>query len=118
MEKLLTQAIILPGTNGDEVINYPDGFSEFAKNFANLGAVIGRAIPFVFAIAGIGLLIMIIGVGMKLLTGAGDAKKMEEGRHQLTYAIVGFIIIFSAYWIVQLMGIITGIDFRSIFGDK
>lgn len=114
MVKILAQAAItLPSTNGSgsETIDYPGGFTDFGKYFSDLGSVIGRAIPFVFAIAGIGLLIMIIGAGFTLLTSAGDAKKMEEGRQKLTYAIVGFVVIFAAYWIVQLLGIVTGMDF-------
>lgn len=111
MDKLLAQAITLPG---DVTIDYPDAFGDFTKNFPNknLGDVVGRAIPFVFAIAGVGLLVMIIAAGFTLLTSAGDAKKMEEGRQKLTYAILGFIVIFVAFWIVQLAGIITGLDFQ------
>lgn len=82
-----------------------------------LGTVLNKALAFVFPIAGIGLLIVILIAGFTLLTSAGDAKKMEQGKHTLTYGVVGFLIIFVAYWITQLLGVIFGIDSISkIFG--
>lgn len=75
-----------------------------------VGDVIRTAIPYVFLFAGIALLLMLISAGFTLLTSAGDAKKLEQGKQKLTYALVGFLVIFSAYWIVQLAGIIFGIE--------
>ncbi|MBI3342893.1 hypothetical protein HY032_01935 [Candidatus Gottesmanbacteria bacterium] len=68
------------------------------------------AIAFIFAFAGIGLLLMLILAGFNFLTSAGDPKKLEMGKQRLTYAIVGFLVIFTAYWAVQLAGIIFGIQ--------
>ncbi len=84
--------------------------------FTDIGSVITRALYFVYGFAGIGLLLMIISAGFTLLTSAGDAKKMEEGQHRLTYAVVGFLIIFVSFWLVQLLGIMFGIkEFSTIF---
>lgn len=98
---------------GDVTVSGPSGlkittFTEF----------ITEAIPYVFGIAGVGLLIMIILSGFTLMTSAGDAKKMEQGKNQLTYAIVGFIVIFAAFWIVQFAGYAFGIEgIDRIFGS-
>lgn len=74
------------------------------------------AIPFIFAFAGIGLLLMLINAGFNFLTSAGDPKKLEMGKQRLTYAIVGFLVIFTAYWAVQLAGIIFGVEeIQSVF---
>lgn len=84
--------------------------------FATIGDIVSKAVPFVFAFAGIGLLLMLIFGGFALLTSAGDAKKLEQGKQQLTYAIMGFAVIFVAYWIVQLAGKIFGItEITTIF---
>lgn len=64
----------------------------------------------IFGFAGLGLLLMIISAGFTLLTSAGDAKQMEAGKQRLTYAIVGFLVIFVAYWGVQLAGKILGVE--------
>lgn len=96
--------LILPGQSGSDVsIEYPAGFQ-----FTDVGSIITKIIPYLFAFAGIGLLFMIISAGFTLLTSAGDEKKTEAGKNRLTYAVVGFIIIFVAYWGVQIAGIVFG----------
>lgn len=83
----------------------------------SVSGIITNIIPFVFAIAGIGLLLMILSAGFTLLTSAGDAKKMESGKSRLTSALIGFFIIFCAFWVVQLMGIMFGLtSITEIFG--
>lgn len=73
-----------------------------------IGSLISNALPIVIGLAGLGLLLMIIGAGYTFMTSAGDAKKMEQGKQMLTNAILGFIIIFGAYWVVQILGIMFG----------
>lgn len=114
--QLALQAIQLPGPNGTPVpVNYPSQFT--GSFFQNIGGILSDAIPLVFAFAGLGLLLMLIWAGYTFLTSAGDAKKMEQGKSRLTNALVGFIIVFAAYWIVQLVGTIFGLQsITTIFG--
>jgi hypothetical protein len=115
MDNLLAQgsAITLPGSSGAPVnIRYPAAFSGFS--FGKLGDIVGRVIPFFFYAAGIGLLLMLISAGFTLMTSAGDAKKTSEAQQRMTYAVVGFLIIFVAYWGVQLAGHVLGL---SEFGE-
>jgi|SRR3989344_7123703 len=101
-------ALGLPG-NGS--ISGPDKLQ-----LNSIGDIISEAIPYVFLFAGIALLLMLISAGFTLLTSAGDAKKLDSGKQTLTYALVGFLLIFAAFWIVQLAGIIFGIEeINSIF---
>jgi len=84
--------------------------------FKNIGSILDAMTPLIFGFAGLGLLLMIISAGYTLLTSAGDAKKLESGKQRLTYAIVGFLVIFVAYWIVQLAGKIFGVaEIQSVF---
>lgn len=76
----------------------------------DIGGAIVRAIPYIFAFAGIGLLIFLIMGGFKLMTSGGDPKKIEEGKHTITNAFLGFIIVFVAYWIVQILGIVLDLE--------
>jgi uncharacterized membrane protein len=106
---LLAQQIKLP--DPDVTKNAPlkiSGLSTFS--FQSLGDIIYRAIPFVFAFAGVGLLIMLILGGFAFLTSAGDTKKLEGGKQRITHAIIGFLIIFVAYWVVQIVGTIFGLS--------
>jgi len=85
-------------------------------SFANIGAILDTMMPLIFGFAGFGLLLMIISAGFTLLTSAGDAKQLESGKQRLTYAIVGFLVIFVAYWVVQLAGKIFGVaEIQSVF---
>ena len=81
----------------------------------SIGGILSTAIPLVIGFAGLGLLLMLISAGYTFLTSAGDAKKMESGKERLTYAIVGFIIVFGAYWLVQILGIMFGTSITSGF---
>ena len=104
----MATAIGLPGPNNTPtIIPYPTGYSTFT--FQNIGEILSAAIPLVLAFAGLGLLIMLISAGYTFLTSAGDAKQMEKGKQQLTFAVVGFLVVFAAYWVVQLTGTIFGL---------
>jgi len=116
MSTLLAQNLTIPwGTSGTTTIKGKLDTSNFGGTIT-LGSILSNAIGYIFIFAGIGLLLMLLGSGFSFLTSAGDPKKMEKAQGQLTNALVGFLIIFVAYWLVQAAGIIFGIDaIKSIF---
>ncbi|EKD67039.1 MAG: hypothetical protein ACD_48C00626G0003 [uncultured bacterium] len=95
--------LTIPGST--EPIPYPTGFK-----FTNTASVVTGITNYVYVISGIVLLVVILSAGFTLLTSAGDAKAMEKGKKGLTNGIVGFVIIFVAYWLVQIAGIVFGIE--------
>ena len=101
MSEILAQAIQLPSMsgNGQTPIAYPQEFKGFLfqGGQGTIGAIISNALPIIIGIAGLGMLFMLISAGYTFMTSAGDAKKMEQGKHKLTFAIVGFLIVFGAY---------------------
>jgi hypothetical protein len=106
MEKLV---LSIPGPSGGKyTIEPPSGFV-FTGEKANIGSIISALIPIVFSIAGLLLFGMLIMGGFGLLTSAGDPKKVESAKNRLTGAIVGFLIIFLAYWLIQILEVIFGI---------
>jgi len=66
--------------------------------------------------AGIIALFYVIWGGYKLLTSGGDAKEVEGARHVITYAIIGMVLVFLSYFILQVIGQITGVTCISMFG--
>ena len=103
--------LILPGPTG--TLTIPDTVS---ATFPTIASIIMEIMQYVYVIAGIGLLVVILSSGFTLLTSAGDAKAMEKGKKGLTNGIVGFVIIFVAYWLVQIAGIVFGIEeIKTIF---
>lgn len=107
MNKLLAQFTIGNGVNNGPTytVNGPTGFT---YNGAGISQIISDLLTYVFAFAGVALLLMIISSGFALILSAGDPKKLAKGRASLTNAILGFIIIFAAFWIVQIVGVIFG----------
>ena len=82
----------------------------------NITDIISLALKFVFPAAGILLLFYLVMGGFSLMTSAGDPKAMQSAKGKITSALIGFVIIFAAYWIVQIVGIILGLeDIKSIF---
>ncbi len=68
------------------------------------------------SVAGIILLFILIGGGIAMIKGAGksDPKAMEQGKQAATSALIGFIVVLSAYWIVKLIETITGLNLLGI----
>ncbi len=95
----LAQKLKIPGITG--IIEGPPDFN---PEFTNLASVVTVALKkLVFPIAGIILLAYLVWGGFDYLTSLGDPKKAEAGKNKITAAIIGFIIIFASYWIVQIV---------------
>ncbi|HSX48985.1 MAG TPA: pilin [Candidatus Saccharimonadales bacterium] len=75
-----------------------------------LGDIINKAIPWIFTISGMILLIYLIFGGIQLMLSGGDPKNAGAAKAHITNALVGFIIIFVSFWIVQLVGVIFGLS--------
>lgn len=58
--------------------------------------------------AGMVLFFIIIAAGFALIK--GDSKDKDQAKTQMTGALVGFIIMFAAYWIMQIIQLVTGIN--------
>lgn len=69
----------------------------------SIGGIIAVLIPYIYGIAGFLLLLYAVSAGYQILTSSGDPKALAQARDKITNAIVGFIIMFSSYWIVQLV---------------
>src|SRR3990167_6262199 len=91
----LAQKIIIPG--GKEIQGPLD------NRFTDLASVVNQALPIVFSIAGLILFAMLIMGGFSYLTSMGDPKKAEAGKQKITNALIGILIIFIAFWVVQLL---------------
>jgi hypothetical protein len=70
--------------------------------------LINLGVNTVFAISGLILLVLLMYAGYLYIY--DTAKGKDQAREMLTTALKGFILMFSAYWIVQIVLTITGID--------
>ncbi len=87
------------------------GSNRTIADFFNLGIV-----NIIFFVAGVALLFYLIASGLSMMTSRGDPKALEAAKARLTYAVYGFIIVFTAYWIVQIIGFLLGLNgFGGVF---
>lgn len=98
---LVAQDLIVPGATG--TVHGP-----LSSKFTNIASVVNNAVPVLFAISGIALFIYLVWGGFDYLTSLGEPKKAESGKNRITAAVVGFILLFSAFWILQLVDFVFG----------
>ncbi|MCA9369751.1 MAG: hypothetical protein H6774_01940 [Pseudomonadales bacterium] len=76
--------------------------------YSSPSVLINLVVRNVFVLAGVLLFALVFYVGFKMLT--GGKKGFEDSRKALTAAVAGFILMFSAYWIIQIIKYLTGAD--------
>jgi len=86
------------------------GIIDINKQDLTLGEIVSGLLPYLFAGAGLLLLLYLLLGGFQLMTSGGDPKKTQEAKGKITNALVGFIIVFVSYWLVQIVGTILGIE--------
>ena len=97
--------------------NALEGETGLKPEFKDFGSVISSLLPYLFAGAGLLLLLYLLYGGLSLMLSRGDPKAVQGAKDKITGAVVGFVIVFVAYWLVQIIGTILGIDaFKGIFG--
>lgn len=88
---------------------------------ADIGTLIGNTLPYIFGAAAIALLIYLVLGGFQLMTSRGDPKAAQGAQAKITNAVIGFVIIIFAFFIVQIFGQLFGLQgtlFGQIFGTK
>ena len=85
----------------------------------NLGEIISSFLEILFPIVGLLLLLYLLYGGYQYMLSRGDPKSIEAAKGIITNALVGFVIVFVAFWMVQLLGRILGIpDIFNLFGGS
>jgi len=105
-------------------LNFQDLYSELRKTgfkfggggppderlSLSIGGLISAFLPYLFAGAGLLLLLYFIYGGLSLMLSRGDPKAVQSAKDKITSAVIGFVIVFASYWIVQIIGRILGIE--------
>lgn len=98
-------------TVDDRQINLTPKNTEFvALSTTSLGDIISTLITIVMIIAGLIFLVMLIIGGVRWIVSGGDKAQTEAARGQITAALIGLVIVFSAYAIATLVGSVFGIS--------
>ncbi|MGI8420544.1 MAG: hypothetical protein ACR2LN_07950 [Candidatus Levyibacteriota bacterium] len=69
----------------------------------NLGSIIGNAVTFILVIAAVISLFFLIFGGIRWITSGGDKAKVDSARQTITAAIVGLVIAFLSFFILNVV---------------
>jgi RsiW-degrading membrane proteinase PrsW (M82 family) len=76
--------------------------------FSNPTQLINLGVNTIFAVSGLILLVLLMYAGYLYIY--DTAKGKEQAKEILTTALKGFVLMFSAYWIVQIIIALTGVN--------
>jgi len=87
---------------------------EPGSTFANLGSItiggiIGAAIKLIMIIAALVFFFILVIGGIRWIVSGGDKAGTEAARAQITNALIGLVIVFAAWAILQLIDTFFGI---------
>lgn len=90
----------------EELINKTDKVS---GKYANFGMVVSEALKYAYVLAGMLLLVMLIMGGLNVMMAAGNPDKAKEGYGRITGALIGFLIVFLSYMVMQIVQVVLGV---------
>ena len=80
--------------------------------FPDIGVIITVITQNILVIASILLFLLLAGGGVMYIisSGGGDQEGMEKGKNALTGALVGYIIVFGAFWLIKIIEYVFGVN--------
>lgn len=85
----------------------PVGFN--ITNFT-IGEIVSWAVTVILVVAGLIFFFMLIIGGLRWILSGGDKASTEQARSQITAALIGLVIVFSAWAIAQLITSVFGVN--------
>ncbi|KKQ85610.1 MAG: hypothetical protein UT08_C0005G0061 [Candidatus Woesebacteria bacterium GW2011_GWB1_38_8] len=79
------------------------GGTHFLRTLTNTGRLVSILLNNAIAIAGTIFLILILIAGFNMITAGGDSQKFQRAQQIITTAVIGFIIILSAFLVVRVL---------------
>jgi hypothetical protein len=114
LRPVFAQELILPGNNNQ--VPYPaQSFGTPDINFStsSIGYIIFQLLKYIFIFAGLAMLLYLVWGGFDLMTSSGDPKKIDVGKGKVTNALIGFLIIFASYFLIQILQVIFNLHIVS-----
>ncbi len=74
-----------------------------------IGDIISFAVPALITVAGLAFLGYLIMGAFRFVTSGGDQKSVDGAKKTITYALIGLLIVFASYWIIEILQTVTGI---------
>lgn len=81
-------------------------------NYAQPGILISALIKNAYMAGGLIILGLLLFGGFSYIVniGSGDSKKLAQGAKAIRSALIGFLVLFSSYWIIQIIQAIFKVE--------
>src|SRR3989344_4180237 len=79
-----------------------------------LSVILQVGIGLLFIIAILASLVFIIWGGLDWITAGGNKENIQKARHKLIYAVLGFFVVFLAFFIMNIISQFFGIEFFKV----
>lgn len=80
------------------------------STYKGAGSLINNILPNVYIAGGIVIFFMILFGGFTIIANAGNPDKIKDGTKTITSAIMGLLVLFGSYWIIQIIQVITNVS--------
>ena len=94
---------------GDKINLKPGGDFVSLENLS-IGGIVAGLIRLILVIAALVFFFILVIGGIRWIASGGDKAHTEAARSQITAALVGLVIVFAAWAIVQLINTFFGIN--------
>ncbi len=84
---------------------YPSPIKDLKQTGGFVSTLLNNSVMF----SGVMLLILILLGGLAMIINAGNQQQNQNSKAAVTYTFFGFLIIFAAYWIIQIIELIFGV---------
>jgi len=78
------------------------------NTYSSTSNLINNILPNIYIAGGIIVFVLILVGGFTIIANASDPDKLKEGGKTITSAIMGLLILFGSYWIIQIIQVVTG----------
>lgn len=101
----------MPPVYAVDLSQTPWGTNDLSHTFPSLSVLINLLLQNSLVIIGLILLVLLIIGGLMFIISAGndDPKKASQSKTLITDALIGFAVVFLAYFIIQIIETITGV---------
>lgn len=105
----LAQLLAVSNVPEEVCISDPPDPSELCgPALSGLNTIFSNVVEVALWFGGIILFIMLLVGGFKYITSGGDPKSLEGAKRTLTFAIIGFVLLASAFLILRFIAYFTG----------
>lgn len=84
--------------------------SSATTTYKGAGSLVNNILPNVYIAGGIVIFFMILFGGLTIIANAGNPDKIKDGTKTITSAIIGLLVLFASYWIIQIIQVVTGVS--------